>query len=335
MDPGTGPNRYRRALKVAKDSGSVVFASFTFDEDQAGSVVILPEISVRVDAGARFSLRGEESSLPTASDTAPLPHGSRTMPDRTVWYDAFAAAMKTIRQGEVEKVVLSRTVDLEFAERIQAHAVIENLVTAQPMSHTYAIEGLVGSSPELLIQLQAGSIRSVSLAGSADRTVPDSISSLSTPKASTEHALAADSVEDALAPHCIALIRHESDVATFGNIHHLATSFAGTAKPGTAVTDVLATLHPTAAVAGTPTGPAMELIREIEQHDRGRYAGPIGWIDGTGDGEFAIALRCGLISNQSVRLFAGAGLVEGSEADAEFDETEIKLEPMLEALGLG
>ena len=118
------------------------------------------------------------------------------------------------------------------------------------------------------------------------------------------------------------------------DIQHLSTVFEGDVRPGTTVTDLLAALHPTAAVAGTPTKTAVELIRELEGHERGRYAGPVGWFDREGDGEFAIALRCGEIDGAGATLYTGAGIVEGSDAAMEFAETEIKLRPMLGALGL-
>jgi menaquinone-specific isochorismate synthase len=123
-------------------------------------------------------------------------------------------------------------------------------------------------------------------------------------------------------------------VETFADIHHLATAFEGEAIVGTHVTDLVAALHPTAAVAGTPTKTAVELIREIEGHARGRYAGPVGWLDSQGDGEFAIALRCGEIQGQQVTLYTGVGLVDGSDPVAELEETRIKLLPMFRALGL-
>jgi isochorismate synthase EntC len=123
-------------------------------------------------------------------------------------------------------------------------------------------------------------------------------------------------------------------VVTYGDIQHLSTTFEGDTHPGTELPDLLSALHPTAAVAGTPTKTALELIRELERHDRGRYAGPVGWLDQSGDGEFAIALRCGTIQGNQATLYTGAGIVEGSDPTLEFEETRIKLRPMLGALGL-
>jgi menaquinone-specific isochorismate synthase len=141
-------------------------------------------------------------------------------------------------------------------------------------------------------------------------------------------------VDDALAPFCTRLDRSGSIVATYGDIQHLSTTFEGVTLPGTELPDLLSALHPTAAVAGTPTKSALELIRELEGHDRGRYAGPVGWLDRSGDGEFAIALRCGMIDVDTATLYTGAGIVEGSDPRLEFEETRLKLRPMLGALGL-
>lgn len=243
-------------------------------------------------------------------------------------------ALHAISLGEVEKVVLSRTVAVTFEGDVPIHRVAEELVDSQGMSHTFLIDGLVGSSPELLVSKHGSSVGSVSLAGSADRTDPSASISLNSQKMAVEHSLAADSVEEALLPFCNSLERQPSRVETFADIHHLATAFTGEAVIGTYVTDLVAALHPTAAVAGTPTKAAIELIREIEAHGRGRYAGPVGWLDAAGDGEFAIALRCGEIRGDRATLYTGVGLVDGSDREAELEETRIKLRPMLRAFGL-
>ena len=174
-------------------------------------------------------------------------------------------------------------------------------------------------APSCWSRLPTGSVRSISLAGSADPGDPASAGFFDTEKMTREHALAADSVDTALALFCTRLGRSERTVATYGDIQHLSTVFEGDVRPGTTVTDLLAALHPTAAVAGTPTQTAVELIRELEGHERGRYAGPVGWFDREGDGEFAIALRCGEIDGAGATLYTGAGIVEGSDAAMEFE----------------
>lgn len=335
VDPGVGSDRFERAREALEsNTGSIGFASFTFDEDDPGSVLIIPETVLEVsDRGSRI-LVGRSDGVPDATPLASMPSGRVGADDEGDWMVSLDLALEAIARSEVEKVVLSRTVDAAFDEEVPIHRVTLELVRSQGNSHTFMIDGLVGSSPELLVSKHGPSVRSVSLAGSADRTDPAAPTSLNSHKMALEHSLAADSVEEALTPFCTTLERNPSRIETFADIQHLATGFEGQAVTGTHVTDLIAALHPTAAVAGTPTKAAIELIREIETHGRGRYAGPVGWMNADGDGEFAIALRCGEIRGRRVTLFTGVGLVDGSNREAELEETRIKLLPMLRALGL-
>jgi menaquinone-specific isochorismate synthase len=148
-----------------------------------------------------------------------------------------------------------------------------------------------------------------------------------------EHDLAARSVAAGLRVHSIDLIGERS-VIQVGVILHVATDFTAKALPGTKVLDLLSSIHPTAAVAGTPTPAALALIRAMEPRGRGRYAGPVGWFDTKGDGEFAIALRCGEFDQNRGTIYAGGGLVPGSDRQSEWAETDLKLGPMLRALGV-
>lgn len=332
IDPGVGADRFDSALRQLRAAGSpIALAGFSFDEDRPGSILTVPEVLARIDENGVDFILGTREELPDVSPARLVPGGRISPVDRDGWKTGAAEALRAIARSEMEKVVLSRTMEVEFEDDIPTLPLLESLLETEPASHTYLIEGLIGSSPELLVSLRSGVVRSLSLAGSAPA---EKAEALSTEKMTMEHMLAADSVEDALAPHCGHVDRSKSTIATFGKIQHLATRFEGTAHPGTVVTDILATLHPTAAVAGTPTKSAVELIREIEHHDRGRYAGPVGWIDEKGEGEFAIALRCGRLDGRRITLYSGAGLVKGSDIDQEFEETEIKLVPMLRALGL-
>jgi menaquinone-specific isochorismate synthase len=250
------------------------------------------------------------------------------------WVTVVGEALGAIRDHEIEKVVLSRRVETLFQGPVPPHAVLSNLIHNEPGSHTYLVDWFLGSSPELLVALEAGKVTSVSLAGSADPGDPGAVGSFQSDKMTREHDLAADSVDLALGPFCTRLDRSERGVVSYGDIQHLSTVFEGDTMPGTTIADLLGALHPTAAVAGTPTKSALELIRELEGHKRGRYAGPVGWFDREGEGEFAIALRCGAIDGERVTLYTGAGIVEGSDAAEEFEETEIKLRPMRRALGI-
>ncbi|MEX1124419.1 MAG: isochorismate synthase [Acidimicrobiia bacterium] len=335
IDPGTGSDRFERAREALdRTPGSIGFATFTFDEDEPGSVVIIPETVLEVTGQGSRVLTGELDRIPQPVPHFAMPSGRVFADDEDSWRTAIDLALQAIARGEVEKVVLSRTVEMAFDGDVPIHHVAQELVHSQGRSHTFLIDGLVGSSPELLVSKHGSAVRSVSLAGSADRTDPSASASLNSPKMAVEHTLAADSVQEALMPFCTRLERLPRRVDTFADIHHLATGFEGQTVIGTYVTDLVAALHPTAAVAGTPTKAAVELIREIEAHGRGRYAGPVGWMDAHGDGEFAIALRCGEISGQRVTLYTGVGLVDGSDPEAELEETRIKLLPMLRALDL-
>ena len=280
IDPGTGSDRFERAREALGASrDSIGFATFTFDENEPGSLVIIPETVLEVTAEGARMLAGIRQSIPQPVTHFPMPAGRVSANDKSSWRSAMDLALQAIARSEVEKVVLSRTVEMTFDGDVPVHRVAEELVDNQGNSHTFLIDGLVGSSPELLVSKHGSLVRSVSLAGSADRTDPSASVSLNSQKMAVEHTLAADSVEEALSPFCTRLERRPSRVETFADIHHLATEFEGQAVLGTNVTDLVAALHPTAAVAGTPTKAAVELIREIEDHGRGRYAGPVGWMD--------------------------------------------------------
>lgn len=335
IDPGSGADRFDRALRrLRSTSAPLALASFTFDENETGSVVVVPSVLLMIDRDGTEFLIGTEQELPPPRPPADMPRGRLGESGLEGWTSLVEDALGAIRGREVEKVVLSRRLEARFGADIPIHQVLANLAGTEPGSHTFLVDGFVGSSPELLIALAKGRARSISLAGSADLGDPAGAHSFDTVKMTREHALAADSVDDALAPFCSRLDRSESTVVTYGDIQHLSTTFEGDTHPGTELPDLLSALHPTAAVAGTPTKTALELIRELESHDRGRYAGPVGWLDRSGDGEFAIALRCGTIRGDRATLYTGAGIVDGSDPTLEFEETRIKLRPMLGALGL-
>jgi menaquinone-specific isochorismate synthase len=147
-----------------------------------------------------------------------------------------------------------------------------------------------------------------------------------------EHQYAADSVEEALRPLTSSLHRSTVRVLDFGEIHHLGTSYRGNLIPEVGALQATAALHPTAAVAGTPKLEALDFIARHERVERGRYAGPVGWVDGAGSGELAIAIRCGLVEPDSALLYSGVGVVAGSDPDEEWEESMLKMRPMLHSL---
>ena len=312
-DPGTGRDRYQAMLDELRRSGrSLAFASFTFDIEASGSVVDIPE----------------------AVSEAPIQSGAPLVPMRLAddgvdeWHVGFEKAMLEIETGRVEKVVLARQVSWEAEGPIEPSPVVSRLVARNPGCYVFSVGGLVGASPELLVSLRHGVVRTLALAGTA--TDPDELRS---DKISEEHRHVSASVTEALSPHMRAVDVTEQVIVPHGDMSHVGTRITGPAVEGTSVADILADLHPTAAVAGYPKSAALDLIREVEPAPRGRYAGPVGWMDADGDGVFAIALRCGQIDGSSITLYSGGGLVAGSEETAELHETELKLAPMLEAIG--
>jgi menaquinone-specific isochorismate synthase len=314
LDPGSGPDRYRSALEAVRSSGKPIgFASFTFDETEPGSVVVIP----------RSTTLGDD--LATIAPGSPV----GTVDDGTAaWRRGFTSAMRAIGTEGLAKVVLARQVVVDLPEGLGADQLVARLAAKNPDCYLFSVEGLVGASPELLVSLREGRVRTLTLAGTA--TDPED---LETVKISEEHRHAAESVRKVLRRHLSGIDRTQQVVVRHGAMSHAGTRIEGPARPGTTVAEILAELHPTAAVAGTPTKAAMDLIREIEPRSRGRYAGPVGWMDASGDGVFALALRCGQIDGNRMTLFAGGGLVEGSEEATELAETELKLAPMLAALG--
>lgn len=319
FDPGTGPDRYEKALVALKESGrAVAFASFTFDAEVDGSLVVVPERVDEIDT----------DDLTTSPD--PIPEGSIVSDGSQGWMDGMKRALQSLEDGTLEKVVLSRQVEVEFSSKLPVRELVKRLHIDQPSCYTFLIDGLIGASPELLVSLSDGVVSSLALAGTAMEA-----DDLGSSKIDREHWYTASSVSQALAGHVELLDDPGRDVVEFGDIKHLASRFEGKALPGTSVLDLLGSLHPTAAVAGTPKEPAISLIREIEPTQRGRYAGPVGWFNSDGQGEFAIALRCGLVRGTEITLYAGGGIVVGSDARSEFNETELKLRPMRKALELG
>jgi menaquinone-specific isochorismate synthase len=315
LDPGVGRDRFGTALEALRSSGrALAFASFTFDDDEAGSVLVIPHsttLEPRVAAGAVNRI------------------GVSIVDDGTAqWRHGFRVAMEAIAGDSVAKVVLARQVLVALPEGLEPEEIVARLTVENPDCYLFAVEGLVGASPELLVSLKRGRVRTLALAGTA--TDPDELESV---KISEEHRHVASSVTNVLSQHLAGVEVTEQVIVRHGAMSHVGTRIEGPAVPGTTVADILADLHPTAAVAGTPTKAAMDLIREIEPSSRGRYAGPVGWMDTGGDGVFAIALRCGQIEGRTIKLFAGGGLLAGSEEDPELAETELKLAPMLSALG--
>jgi menaquinone-specific isochorismate synthase len=348
-------------LVGAPGCGPVAFGSFTFDPTSEGSVLILPQAVLGRRAGQAWltTITGQPPARPGPSrlppsrlaqppvTPAPAPglirwhDGSLTAPQ---WERAVAAAVDRIKAGRLQKVVLARDLYATASGPIDERLLLARLAARYPDCYTFACGGLVGATPELLIKRQDGEISSLVLAGTAPRgddpgrDAALGAALLASAKDTEEHGYAAAGVRQSLKPLCDQLtVAPHPALLRLANVQHLATAISGQlaeCRDGT-LPSVLAladALHPTAAVCGTPTEIAMELIRELEGMDRGRYAGPVGWVDSAGNGEWCIALRCAEVDGTRARLFAGGGIVADSDPDAELAEAQAKFRPMQSAL---
>jgi len=329
-------------------AGLMAFGSFVFDpQNTAGqSVLVVPQAVLGRRNGQSWLtwVGSDRPALPAR--TAPVPpEDVRFSPgglDEVAWPGAVTEAVERIGRGDVGKVVLARDVVAAAANDIDPRWLAGRLAAAYPRCWTFLVDGLVGASPEMLVKREAGLVMSRVLAGTLRRTGDDDrdlnlAAALATSsKDLQEHEYAVASVARALAPYCSGMNVPEAPyILGLPNVLHLATDVTGVAVPGVSALALASALHPSAAVCGTPTDRARAVIAELEQLDRERYAGPVGWMDAAGNGEWAIALRCGLISEtdpRQIRLFAGCGIVAESDPAAELAESVAKLVPMREAL---
>jgi menaquinone-specific isochorismate synthase len=297
----------------------------------------MPGGDLPADAGAAV-----EPSLPATLETGSLSEAD--------WMAAVAAGVAEIRTGRLEKLVLARDVVATVPEGVNAAEVLRQLAVRYRECWTYGVDGLVGATPEMLIQVEGRTAQARVLAGTLDRR--DALGEAGLPldyaervlagseKQRHEHEIAIQSLTTQLAPFSEAMNAHsEPFILELPNVWHLASDVKAelTEVEGHVPTclALINALHPTAAVCGTPTQVAGALIRKLEHLDRGPYAGPVGWLDAAGNGEWGIALRGAVIeSPNTVRLYAGCGIVEGSHPEAELAETWAKFRPMLESLGI-
>jgi menaquinone-specific isochorismate synthase len=241
----------------------------------------------------------------------------------------------------VQKVVLARDLVGRLPEGADLRRVLVDLALGYPDTYTFAVNGLVGSSPETLVRVDHGAVSARVLAGSigrgsdAESDQAAAIALATSAKDLDEHAFALASLVSTLAPHTSRLTASDLPFTIkLPNLWHLASDVEGRLGDDSSSLDLLGGLHPTAAVAGAPTAAALELIAELEHFDRGRYAGPVGWVDARGDGEWAVALRCAHVSSTGrITAYAGAGIVEGSDGPHELAETKMKFRPIVEAFG--
>ncbi|AGW40475.1 isochorismate mutase [Leifsonia xyli subsp. cynodontis DSM 46306] len=347
-------------------TGLVAFGTFAFADDSAAtSTMIVPECVVGRRGGRSWvtHIRPIDAEEAAAAGTAAEPEkrdlAAPAVPRPTAFGDeyrlnflpgslsedgyrkAVATTVDRIRKHGLAKAVLARDLLAHLPLESDARRALAELALGYPGCWTFAVDGLIGSSPETLVRVHHGTVTARVLAGTmsrgrdaaADREAADTLAASA--KDQDEHRFAVASVIGALRPHSADLAASDLPFTLkLPNLWHLATDVAGTLSDGSSSLDLADALHPTAAVAGTPTRDAVTLIRELEPFDRGRYAGPVGWVGGDGDGEWAIALRCAQLGeNGDLTAYAGAGIVADSDPDRELAETTIKFRPIVEAFG--
>lgn len=332
-------------------TGLVAFGSFAFaDRSSATSVLIVPRLLLGKRDGSYWMTKVTVDDEPAGDVAMPVarPLGQEyrisLLPGAMTpeaFREAVDAAVARIADHQLSKVVLARDLTGHLPAGGDLRRPLTDLALGYPDCWTYAVDGFVGSSPETLVSVSHGTVKARVLAGTTSRGADaeadhDRAVALATSaKDLDEHGFAVTSVVAALRPHSRNLVTSELPFTLkLPNLWHLASDVVGTLSDGSTSLDLIAALHPTAAVAGTPTPDALALIDELEPFDRGRYAGPVGWVGADGDGEWAVALRSAQVDeNGDITAYAGCGIVADSDAEREYLETKMKFRPIVEAFG--
>ena len=351
---------------IARDPESpppVAIASIAFGDDRGAEAVIPARTAIRLEAGETWQIevsagaprapRGgrERRARRTSPHDAFEEIRLRPDPEPNEYAEAVARAVAEIGRGDLRKVVLARSMLVDAGRALDPRRLLSRLRAVDPDCYVFAAPQrggsrdavLVGATPELLVRRRGRAVEATPLAGSSqrfgdldrDRASADRL--LDSLKDREEHAVVVEDVARVLRSFCDDLEHpHEPELLGTANVWHLATPFRGRLHdPSVTALDLVAALHPTPAVCGTPREAAREALSMLEPIERGGYAGPVGWVDANGDGEWAIALRCAEIAGSTARLFAGAGIVADSVPEAEVDETERKFRALLDALRWG
>jgi len=331
---------------------AVAFGAFPFDRQAAGDLIVpevvvgrdpngnqwITTVGVSTDQGVA-RIRETLAALAVADQATSYSLTSVVTPE--FWRDEVVAAVRDrIVAGEFNKVVLARELQVTTDEPIDVASVLRRLHQSFSTAIIFAVNGFIGASPELLVSRDVDMVRAHPLAGTAPRSsdpVQDAALAAAlnvSTKDQTEHRITIDWLLDNLLPYCSYVdAEPEPVIITLPNVHHLGTRVEGRlSSPAASVLDLVAALHPTPAVGGDPQELAMKAIDVEEPGDRGLYAGPVGWVDAAGNGEFAVGLRSGTVDGNSASVWAGVGVVGDSDPEAELAETRAKFQAMLGAL---
>ncbi len=358
--PGVGPvflggfafdaERPATELWRGYPAGRLVLHRLTFTQSHQWAwmtynAVVGPETDPHAEAERLLALSAQvhaAASLPWRQEPAAMPVTMRELRSAEAWQADVASAAQAVRRSDLEKVVLARAVELEAPRPFNAGRALRHLAAHYDGCYIFAIahagQCFLGATPEQLIKLTNGELRGMSLAGSIrrgktpeeDRQLGEAL--LTSEKDRSEHTVVVRGMVEALYDASVNLTVGETTLLKLSNIQHLYTPLIGELADGHTLLDLVARLHPTPAVGGRPRQEALALIRACEQLDRGWYAGPVGWVNHRGDGEFAVALRSALLADNRATLFAGCGIMADSNPEREYAESSLKLKPMLVAL---
>ena len=322
----------------------VALAALAFDVNQPGELLVPARLLIERD-GRRFLQRTLDTQSPPlgigpASADSPPKTAVENVEDPAAWRLNVEEVLRRIRADEVDKVVLFRTLSVLADRPFDAAAIFARLEATNPVGLAYLVDGFVGVSPELLVERHGEMVRAQPMAGTMPLTGDSLVDAeaaqvlFSDEKLRAEHAITIDRLHRALLGWCSYLDSEpEPSVIAAATVQHLATAVEGRlSRPVPSVLELVGALHPTPAVGGWPVRAATAIISEIEPESRGRAAGPVGWTDTEGNGQFAVGIRCAQLNGRTATAHAGVGIVDGSDPEVEFAETTSKFNTVLSAL---
>ncbi len=327
-------------------AGPVAIGSVPFRPGSAGELIVPAVVVGKGADGRRWVTTIDDAHEDLSPPRPPEPSASayRIEPVTPVeqYLDAVRAARQAVRDGALTKAVIAREIAVAADRPIDRHGVLHRLKASFGSSYRYAVDGFVGASPELLVEVDGADVRSHPLAGTAPRTgdvdrdaaIAEEL--VASTKNQVEHRVVIDVVHDTLLPWCSYLDwEPDPSIVTVANVQHLGTRIEGRlSSPPPNVVDLVRALSPTPALGGHPRDDALALIAAVEGVERDRYGGAVGWVDAAGNGTWAVAIRCAELSTDRcrARLHAGGGIVADSDPLAELAETQAKFQAMLSAL---
>jgi len=346
--PGRGPVAFGALPFASPLAGELLVPSVLVGRDEDGTRWVTTVLPAR--AAPDEAHRAAVEQLSTIAAPATMPAGdalpssfevAAAMPAEQ-WCERVDDAVGRLQDGELRKVVLAREVVVRTDRPIARREVLERLRDTYPACMLFGIDGFVGATPELLVARHGDRVRSHPLAGTAPRSADAATDARmagelrASTKNREEHRITIDMVHDTLLPYCSYLDEEaEPSIVPMANVQHLGTMVEGRlSSPPPSVLELALALHPTPAVGGWPRDDALSIIAELEPTDRGRYAGPVGWVDARGNGEWAVGIRSAEIAADGLaaRVFAGVGIVADSDARSELAETRAKFQAMLSAI---